>query len=162
MKSLANKFLKYLFFIFVLTTSSICSSQDITVEQNFLGMDFYQGEEELSWTDLLKKAKPYQESYDLIKRARSQSILSTVFGLSGAALIAIPIGQTIGEVETTWVLAIVGGALVGVAIPLSTNAERKINEGLSLYNSRTKSSFLSNLETEAIVNTRGIGLRVRF
>ncbi|MBZ9627095.1 hypothetical protein LB456_06475 [Psychroflexus sp. CAK57W] len=154
----------HIFFFLLLLTSTLSLSQDITVNQNAWGYEFKQGDQELTWKELLKETESDLESYDLIKRAQSQNTLSTIFAFAGGAFVGIPVGQTIGDGEPSWVLAIAGGALIAVAIPLSSRSKRNLEEGISQYNARTKSSFLRGFQPEVslVGSATGVGLRVRF
>ncbi|SDG46718.1 hypothetical protein [Psychroflexus sediminis] len=156
--------LKDFLFLLLVFASSLCFSQEITVGQDLWGYEFKQGDQELTWKELLAETEPVSESYDLIKRAQSQNILSTILGFTGGALVGIPVGQALGEGETNWVLAIVGGALVGVAIPLSYRSKKYLKEGVALYNAQNKTSFLREFQPEVslVGNANGLGLRLRF
>lgn len=153
----------YLVFILLLV-SFISFSQDVTVDQNIWGYEFKKGEQELNWRELLKETESDVDSYELIKRAQSQNILSSIFGFAGGALAGIPIGQAIGDGDTNWVLALVGGALITVAIPLSSRSSKNLKRGVSTYNSRTNTSFLKDFQPEVslVGNINGLGLRLRF
>lgn len=152
------------FFLLIVLVSTFGFSQDISIDQNIWGYEFKQGEQELTWKELLSKTESIPESYDLIKKAKSQSILSKIFGFTGGALIGIPVGQAIGNGEVNWVLAIAGGALTGVTIHLSSRSNINLKEGVSTYNSKNKTSFLNDFQPEMslIGNAGGLGLRVRF
>ncbi|MFO7745231.1 MAG: hypothetical protein R6V36_07595 [Psychroflexus sp.] len=165
MKFLKTKFFKNsLFIILILSTSISCFAQEITIRQDFWGYEFKKGDQELNWKQLLKETKSHTESYNLIKRGQSQNTLSTIFSFAGGALVGIPIGQTIGSGDPNWVLAIVGGALITVAIPLSTSSKRNLNNGISNYNSKNNITFSDDFQPEIslIGNASGLGLRMRF
>ena len=156
-------YLRVFLFLF-LTIPSLSFSQEITLDHGFWGYKFKQGEKELSWKQLLQETETHEESYDLIKRAQSQNTLSSIFGFTGGLLVGYPLGQALANGETNWTLMIVGGAMITVAIPLSSSSKRNLKDGLSSYNSRNKSSnskeFSSNLEV--IGNARGLGIRMNF
>ncbi|MBZ9652243.1 hypothetical protein [Psychroflexus montanilacus] len=157
------KFKHHLLLLLVLI-SSLGFSQDISVSQNFWGYEFKQGDQELSWSELLEETEVYPESYDLIKRAQSQNTLSSIFGFAGGALVGIPIGQTISSADPNWVLAIVGGALITVAVPLTSSSKRNLEDGVSRYNSSTKTSLRKEIQPEVslIGNANGLGITLRF
>lgn len=157
------KFKHHLLLLLVLI-SSLGFSQDISVSQNFWGYEFKQGDQELSWSELLEETEVYPESYDLIKRAQSQNTLSSIFGFAGGALVGIPIGQTISSADPNWVLAIVGGALITVAVPLTSSSKRNLEDGVSRYNSSTKTSLRHEVEPEVSIigNANGLGITLRF
>lgn len=159
MKSIEN-----IFFAVVLFTSTFCFSQEITVNQNAWGYEFKKGEQELNWKQLLKDTESHTKSYNLIKRARSQNTLSTIFGFAGGAFVGYPLGQAIADGETNWVLAIVGGALITVAIPLSSRSTKNLKEGVSKYNQSLRTSYHKHFQPRVhlIGNAQGVGLSLSF
>ncbi|NEV94475.1 hypothetical protein G3567_10010 [Psychroflexus sp. YR1-1] len=158
------KSIQHLLLAVCLFTSALSFSQEISIDQNAWGYEFKKGEQELNWRELLKETSSVEESYDLIKRAQSQTILSTIFGFASGALVGIPVGQALGNGEPNWVLAIAGGALITVAIPLASRSKRNLEEGVALYNARSKTAFLRELKPEVslVGNANGLGLRLRF
>lgn len=154
----------HLFSVVLVLASTVGLAQDLTIDQNFWDYTFQKGEQELSWQELLKETEAYPESYDLIKRAQSQNTLSSIFGFAGGAFVGYPLGQAIADGETNWVLALVGGALITVAIPLSSSSKRNLKDGVSKYNQSHKTSSRKQLQPEAslIGNVNGLGVSLRF
>ena len=163
-----NTLLLGLVFLMALSTlqaqQTPTSPKTIDMKVNLLGYRFYQNGERLTWRELEAATVAVEEANQLIKKAKSQHLISNVMaGLSGF-FIGIPLAQELNDREANWDLAYVSGALALVGIPLSFKAFNNVNKGVDTYNMAIAPSTSYRFQPEVFVinNQNGVGLSVRF
>lgn len=152
--------LPILAFLFI----NLSFGQEIKMGINLLGYKFEQNGKRLSWKELESETKSNIEANILIKKAKSQNLISNILAFSSGGLIGIPIGQSITDREPNWNLAYLGGGLVMIGIPIAIMASKNVKKGIELYNSSLNSTSLYKFKPEfkLIANDNGIGLEINF
>lgn len=143
---------------------NISFGQEIEMKINLLGYKFVQNGERLTWKEVAKATESNKEANLLIKKAKSNNIISNALTIAGGALIGIPIGQSTTERNPNWTLAYIGGGMIAIAIPFTFSAFNKANEGVDKYNLSLKSAstFEFKPEFKIIANGNGVGLSMNF
>ena len=143
---------------------SIPLSKEIEMKVKLLGYRFYQNGERLTWKELVTATESVDKANKLIKRAKSQRLLSSITTFTGGFLIGIPIGQKIADREPTWELAYVGGAIAAVGLHLSLRAFNNVNKGVDSYNLSVNSTahYQFQPEFQIVANGNGLGLAIKF
>lgn len=150
--------------ILALFTVSICTAQKIEVEKVFGGYKYTQNGNQLTMKQLVKTMESNKQAFDLIKKAQSNNTIASVLAFAGGGLIGWPIGTAVGGGDANWALAGIGAGIVAIAIPISSSANKKANQAISLYNDSldATSSYQFKPEFKIIANTNGIGLSMSF
>lgn len=142
---------------------SLSNAQQIEYEKVFGGYIFTQNENTLSLGDLSKIVEDTPQAEDLIKKAKTTTVFTTILSFAGGGLIGWPIGEAIGGGDPNWALAGIGAGLVAVAIPLSSSASKKAKEAVDLYNaSLEKQTNNFTPELNILASGSGLGLSLRF
>jgi hypothetical protein len=143
---------------------NISFGQEIEMKLNILGYKFVQNEQRLTWKEVIKATESNPEANLLIKKAKSNNIISNTLTMAGGALIGISIGQSTTERNPNWTLAYIGGGIVAIGIPFTLGTFNKANEGVDKYNLSLKSAstFEFKPEFKIIANGKGVGLSMNF
>lgn len=148
----------------VITCSNFCNAQKIEIEKKFGGYKYTQNGEVMRMHDLADTMKANTEAFNLIKKAKSNTAIATAFSAIGGGLIGWPLGTAIGGGDANWTLAGIGAGLVGIAIPISSSANKKAKQAIDLYNASQNATahHIFNPEFTVLANTNGVGLAVSF
>lgn len=91
--------------------------------------------------DLVNILRSDAEAYPVIKKAKANNTLGSVFGGVGGFCVGWPLGTAIAGGEPEWGMLAIGGVCVAIGIPLSISAGKKANEAVSIYNSNLQESY---------------------
>jgi len=78
----------------------------------------------LSMHDVMERVKVNPVAYDEIKRAKSNYSAAGILGFTGALLVSVPLVTVAAGGHPEWSLAVVGGTLILVSIPLNLAFQR--------------------------------------
>ena len=98
----------------------------------------------------------------ILKKGKGSDAFAQTLAGIGGALIGFPLGQAIGGGDANWVLAGVGAGLVGISIPISSGANKKIKQAVELYNSGLKTTYNFDPQVKMSITGSGIGLVMQF
>ncbi|MEC7265674.1 MAG: hypothetical protein VXW38_18175 [Bacteroidota bacterium] len=145
-------------------TSTPTSKESIEMKVKLLGYRFYQDGERLSWKELVDATERVEEANLLIKKAKTQRLISNLMAGVGGFITGIPIGQSIHDDNPNWELAYIGGALFIVSLPISLKAFNNVNKGVDTYNIAVAPSVGYRFQPEVFVinNQNGFGVSLRF
>lgn len=149
---------------FVIATLTICNAQKIDIEKVFGGYKYTQNDELMSLGDLASAIESNTKAFELIKKGRTNRSFAAVLGFAGGGLIGWPLGTSVGGGDANWTLAGIGAGLIIIGIPISSSANKKINQAVEHYNASLNSTANHKLKPEfmIIANTNGIGLSMNF
>lgn len=91
--------------LFVLGLFSFCIAQKIEMKTTAMGYKFTQNGDKLSWKELLNVTESNEEAYQLIKKGKSQNIISAIIGFVGGGFIGVPLGKSLTNQDPNWTLA---------------------------------------------------------
>ena len=150
--------------LFAQTTNKTSDSSDeIELKVTLLGYRFFQNDERLTWRELEDATESVQEANALIRKAKTQNRLSSIFAFTGGGLLGIPLGQQLADRDPNWELAYVSGAALIVSLHLSFRAFNNANKGVDLYNLETaKTASWFNPEFRLVASSNRFGLAMRF
>jgi outer membrane lipoprotein SlyB len=150
--------------ILALTTVTICNAQKIEIEKVFGGYQYTQNGNKLSMGELVKAMESNSEALIFMKKAKSNTVLATIFGGAGGALIGFPIGTALGGGDANWTLAGIGAGLIAIGIPISSGVNKNTKKAVDLYNSSLNSTsfFEFKPEFKIVTTANGIGLSMNF
>lgn len=152
--------------ILIITISAITFSnaQKINIEKVFGGYKYTHNEELMSIGDVASVLESNTKAFDLINKGRTNRSFASVLGFAGGALIGWPIGTAAAGGNANWTLAGVGAGLIIVGIPISSSANKKINQAVELYNASLNATSYHPFKPEfnIIANGNGFGLSMNF
>ena len=150
--------------IITLLITSFANAQKIDTEKVFGGYKYTYNDELMSIGDLATIIEANTDAFKLIKKGRANRSLSGALGFVGGGLIGWPLGTSIAGGETNWAMAGIGAGLIIVAIPISSNSNKKINQAVELYNAslNATSNTYFKPEFKIIANGSGFGLTMNF
>jgi len=149
---------------FVITTLTFCNAQKIDIEKVSGGYKYTQNDELMSIGDLASVIESNTKAFELIKKGRTNRSFGAVLGFAGGGLVGWPIGTAIGGGESNWILAGIGAGLIIIGIPISSSANKKINQAVDVYNASLNSTANNKFKPEfnIIANAGGVGLSMNF
>jgi hypothetical protein len=99
----------------------------------------------------------------MMKRAKSNSDISTVLGFAGGLMLAWPVGTAIAGGDPNWILAGIGAGFLAIGIPLSMSASKTMFQAVQIYNSKLNGTYFEQgLLLRLGVTSSGVRLRVDF
>ena len=149
---------------FAITILTFCNAQKIDIEKVIGGYKYTQNDELMSIGDLASIIESNTKAFELIKKGRTNRSFAAILGFAGGGLIGWPIGTAVGGGDANWTLAGIGAGLVIIGIPISSSANKKINQAVELYNASLNSTSYNKLKPEfkIIANGSGVGLSMNF
>ena len=135
------------------------SGQKITFYKTFGGIGFEMDTVTLSMHDVMERMKVNPVAYDEIKRAKSNYSAAGILGFTGALLVSVPLVTVVAGGHPEWSLAVVGGTLILVSIPLNLAFQRHAVNALEEYNKQFESS---RIRTNLYFTGTGVKLVLRF
>ncbi|MDG1728485.1 MAG: hypothetical protein P8K68_05190 [Algibacter sp.] len=149
---------------FFIATLTLCNAQKIDTEKVFGGYKYTQNDELISIGDLASIMESNTSAFELIKKGRTNRSLAAVLGFAGGGLIGWPLGTALGGGKANWALAGIGTGLVIIGIPISSSANKKINEAVATYNASLNATSYNEFKPEfkIIANGNGFGLAMNF
>jgi hypothetical protein len=159
-------YMKQFIFYFILSTTVVnfCDGQQIESEKVFGGHKYILNGNKMSMKDLSNTLKSNQESFELLKKAKSNMTISLIIGSIGGGLMGYSFGSGVGEGDVNWAVAGVGAGLFAIGIPIASSADKKTKQAVDLYNSTLGLSTYHKFKPEyrIITNGRSIGLSLNF
>jgi hypothetical protein len=97
------------------------------------------------------------------KKAKGTAGFVNIIAYCGGFLIGYPVGTAIGGGKPNWTMAIIGGGLVAISIPMAGSINHNISKAVNAYNQdiltpRKETGYNIKLG----VNPSGLGLAIRF
>ncbi len=139
---------------------------------------FYQNGQKLKPTELNRILSTNTFSAHEYQLYKKNSSISLPFLLAGSILVCagsvvsfssalketndINSGQLPGKYPSGLGLILVGGACVIVSLPFAIPAKKHLNKSIDLYNSSIKDVGSARIEFNLNVNSRGVGVIMRF
>lgn len=156
---------KHIFILIIIISAiTICNAQKIDIEKVFGGYKYTHNDELKSIGDLATIMESNTKAFELMKKGRTNRSFAAVLGFAGGGLIGWPLGTALGGGDTNWTMAGIGAGLIVVGIPISSSANKKINQAVELYNASLKSTSYNQFKPEfkIITNANGFGLSMNF
>lgn len=158
----------FLLALLAICTSTCFSQSDrdtFYLSKNFFtGLHISKGAQHMGFGDAADAMLPDQQAYKLMKKAQGSHTMSTIMGIAGGFLIGYPIGTELANKQkANWNLAIVGGALVAIAVPFNVMANKKATQAVELYNSKYRStSKRTKKQLDLVFSNQSIGWVLRW
>jgi hypothetical protein len=144
--------------ILIAFVSSSGFAQKITLVRTFGSSRYEMDTLTLSSRQVLSILKDNPVAYDEFRKARVNETFAGLAGLGGGVLVAIPVVTAIAGGTPEWKLAIAGGALIVLGIPLNRAHFRHAQNALDEYNKK----FTSRLDPHLYLSPAGARLIIRF
>lgn len=152
--------MKNLLFLACLFIITAASAQEIKLERG----KFYQDGKQLSTFETKKILKANPEAYSAFKAGKTkESLGGLLLGLGGALVVGDLVKGLVSDVQYPSGFTYVGVASIAASIPVLSGKNKKIREGIDLYNKGLQSSKDSTeLELNIISNANGYGVQISF
>ena len=139
------------------------ATDSILIKKTGGDYQFYQGDERLNMSQLLIVLKHNDLAFKQIRSAQSSHTLGMVVGMAGGFMVGYPLGTAIAGGEPNWTLAIAGGALIVISIPIIQNFKKKAHQAVDTYNAGLQTtSFWDTHELRLSIAANGIGFTLNF
>jgi hypothetical protein len=154
---------KILFTLFITTFFCLSNNaQKIDIKKSW-GTNICSMEgKKLKMSELVSLMKDNSKSFELVKKAKSNFVFSSILGFSGGALIGWPLGTAAGGGDPNWTLAGIGAGLAAISIPINNKYNRNIKAAVENYNSELAATshyqFQPKLELKPTFNGLGMAL----
>ena len=146
-------------FLIAICLTYTAVGQRITFYKTFGGMGFEMDTINLSIHDVLEMMRVNPVAHEEFKKARSNYSAAGVLGFTGALLISVPLVTYVAGGYPEWGLAVAGGVLTLVSIPLNRAFQRHAQNALDEYNKQFESS---RIKTNFYFTGTGAKLVIRF
>jgi hypothetical protein len=155
---------KILTLTFAIAAIGFINAQKIDTEKVFGGHKYTQNGALISIGDLVSIMENNTEALALLKKGRTNRSFAGVLGFAGGALVGWPLGTSLGGGDANWTLAGIGAGLIAVGIPISSSANKKINQAVEMYNASLNRNAYNHFKPELkiVANKNGLGLSMNF
>ena len=133
--------------------------QRIDFYKTFGGMGFEMDTINLSIHDVLEMMRVNPGAHEEFKKARSNYSAAGVLGFTGALLISVPLVTYVAGGYPEWGLAVAGGVLTLISIPLNRSFQHHAQNALDEYNKQFEST---RMRTNLYFTGTGARLVIRF
>jgi len=153
--------MKKLLLTLVLLFSIASFAQEISIERG----KYYVNGSQISTRETKKLL---ETNYKALRRFESglskESTGGFLIGLGGALVITDLVVGLVSDVHYPTAATYIGAGALVIAIPVLSGKNKKIKEGIDLYNNGLKNvgSIDSDFEVNFIGNQRGYGIQIRF
>ena len=158
--------MKIVFFTLLcaLSTLTICNAQQIEMEKVLGGYKYTQNGKQMKMNDLYRTMWSNQQAFGLIRKAKSNYTVASIFGGAGGFLVGWPIGTALGGGDANWTLAGIGLGLFAISIPFSLGVNENVKQAVEIYNSSLGSTsfYQKRPNFTVIASGNGIGLSINF
>lgn len=158
-------------FILILSANQFAYAQyndEIEVHQAFGGNKYSIGGKSLSIKQMKSIMKNDESAYAQLKSGRAHSTAATIIGATGGFMIGLNLGAALVNNnnvndKTKWGLAIAGGVLVLVSIPIAITGKKRTLNAVDIYNENlnAQSNHKTKPEFRIGFTGNGIGLIIK-
>ena len=139
------------------------TTDSISIKKAGKDYQFYQNDEKLNMTQLLGILQHNELAFKQIRSAQASHTLGLVMGMTGGFMVGYPIGAALAGGEPNWTLALVGGAIIIVAIPIGLSFTKKAHQAVETYNAGLQTtSFWDTHELGLSIAANGVGFIFKF
>lgn len=153
--------MKKLFLTFALLLSVLSFAQEISLERG----KYYVNGSQISTRETKQLLAANAEALSKFKSGLGkESAGGFLIGFGGALIITDMVVGLVSDVKYPSAATYIGAGALLVAIPVLSGKNKKIKEGIDLYNNGLKNQgdINSNFEVNLIGNQRGYGIQIRF
>ena len=153
--------MKKILLTFVLLLSVLSFSQEINLERG----KYYVNGSQISTRETKQLLASNAEALSKFKSGLGkESAGGFHIGFGGALVITDMVVGLVSDVKYPTAATYIGAGALIIAIPVLSGKNKKIKEGIDLYNSGLKNlgETNSNFEVNLIGNQRGYGIQIRF
>ncbi|MEJ1223968.1 hypothetical protein [Sediminicola sp. 1XM1-17] len=143
---------------------TFCNAQKIEMKKTFVGYKYSQNGNTLSFSELSDTLMSNNVSFELIKKAKTKAIFSTVLSVIGGGLTGYPIGTALRGDDPNWTLAGIGVGFFAIGVPIAISADKNVKHAVENYNSSLDQTAFKNMKPELkiVANSRGVGLQLNY
>lgn len=152
--------MKKILVLLVVLFSSMAFSQEIMMER---GKYFVNGQQ-ISTREVKEKLASNQQALETFKKGKSkESTGGLLLGLGTAFTVADLVKGLVSDEKYPGPVTYIGAGFLAVSIPVLIGKNKKMKEGIEMYNNGLKTSGdADDLELNIISNQNGYGIQLRF
>ncbi|GAA0871903.1 hypothetical protein GCM10009117_10490 [Gangjinia marincola] len=150
-----------LIILVILGSASFLHAQEIITERSFVGVNFYQGEEQKTFKEVLEMSESVPQAYTALKKSKQNLLVAQILAGTGLGFLAFTAVNSADGGEFLWETAAIGGGLLLVALPFNAAKRNRVKEGVRLLNEAIMDGSYEP-RVELIGNGNGIGVGLRF
>ncbi|WP_395044310.1 hypothetical protein [Flavobacterium sp.] len=152
--------MKKLIVLLVVLFSSYSFSQEITIQKG----RYYVNGQQISSRETKEKLASNPRALSLFKEGkRKEANGGFLLGFGIAITVADAVKGLVSDVKYPGPATIVGVSVIALSIPVLIGKNKKMREGIEMYNNGLKSTgFNDNLEINILANQNGYGIQLRF
>lgn len=152
--------MKKLFFLIVILFSTVSFSQDIEIK----GGRYFVDGQQISSRETREKLATNPEALALFKKGKSKESTGTLLlGLGIAFTVGDLVKGLVSDEDYPGAGTYIGAGLIAVSIPILSGKNKKMRQGIELYNEGLKKTgFNDNFQFNAISNQKGFGIQIKF
>ncbi|WP_395063751.1 hypothetical protein [Flavobacterium sp.] len=153
--------MKKLFLALTILLSITCFSQEITLEKG----KYYVNGKQISTRETKQLLITNYKALSRFKSGLSkESTGGFLIGFGGALVVTDLVVGLVSDVNYPTIATYIGAGALIASIPILSGKNRKIKEGIDIYNEGLKNpgTSNSNLELNFIANQHGYGVQIRF
>lgn len=151
--------IKVFVLLMLMTMSSSLMAQKLEMYKTFGGVRYVQGDSLLSDSQVaMILYKDNEAAYKEFKKAKKFSVISSIMGFSGGALIAVPLITAVAGGDPEWLFIAGGAGLIAGSIPLNRIYKARSLNAIDMYNEKKT----SRVNTSLYFSGSRAGVVVRF
>jgi hypothetical protein len=155
-------------FILILSATHFAYTQnnknEIEIQHAFGGTKYSIDGKQITPKNMMQIMHYDEFAYAQIKSGRAYNTAATILAATGGVLIGLNVGFAIAENgnndnnEVKWGMAIAGGVLVLITIPISITGTKRINNAVEIHNANLASQSFHKTKPEFRIGFTGTGL----
>lgn len=151
---------KNLLFLIIILFTTLAFSQEIEIK----GGRYFVDGQQISSRETREKLASNPQALSLFKKGKAKESNGTLLlGLGVAFTVGDLVKGLVSDEDYPGVGTYIGAGLIAVSIPILSGKNKKMRQGIELYNNGLKNTgFNSNIEFSAISNQNGYGFQIRF
>ena len=135
----------------------------ISITKSGLGYKYKCKNEILTLNRLEELVQKNPNAAEYFNKAKGSAGFANILGYIGGFMIGWPIGTAIGGGKPVWTMALIGGGIIVLAIPIVSSAEKNLLKAVQTYNMEIKPSpQTKKYDIKLGLNQNGLALVVRF
>ncbi len=137
--------IKFFIGIVCLVACHSLMAQKIEMYKTFGGVRYLRNDSLLSDPQMsMILYKDNKAAYTEFKKAKKYSVISSIMGFTGGALIAVPLITAVAGGEPEWLFVAGGGALILGSIPFNRIYKARSLHAIDIYNEKLTSRIKTN------------------
>ena len=151
--------MKKILFLLVILCSTYSFSQEIEIR----GGRYFVNDSQISSRDVREKLAANPQVLATFKKGKSKESTGTLLlGLGVAFTVGDLVKGLVSDEKYPGAGTFIGAGLIGVSIPVLIGKNKKMRQGIQMYNEGLKTTGFNDLKLNLVVNQNGGGIQLKF